>query len=239
MDKPALYNYGFFYEQPNPKGLIIYSHGFWNFKNKGKKVFQTCQELGFDTFYYSLRGHGKRFITSRQDDWMGMLNDLDKFVNYNAEKYKLIFLIGHSMGATISISLTNINQNISAIFAVSAINGVDYYDTVWRKTTRIVNGQAIMLFDNVKKAFPENFNKIRKSNKNRFYFVHSKYDELVPVSQFYHNLEQLGLKEGQNGLLLDIKRRWKDLSPHRSTMLRPETYDFIVSNIREKMDNVG
>jgi esterase/lipase len=233
MKKPLILDYGVLTEQNNAKGIVIYSHGFWNFVNKGKKIFEICREMGYDTFHYNLRGHGKRFFTSRQDDWLKMMDELDDFVNYSAEKYKLIFLIGHSMGATISVSLTNVNRNITAVFGVCAINGVDYYDTTWRKTTRIVKGQAVMLFNNVKKAFPENFNKVRKDNKNRFFFIHSKYDELVPVSQFYHNIEQLGLNIDTNGLLLDEKRRWSDLSPHRSTMLRQETKDYIINKIKE------
>ncbi|HDP68283.1 MAG TPA: alpha/beta hydrolase [Candidatus Marinimicrobia bacterium] len=91
--------------EDNPRAVLLLIHGLGEHSGRYEHVaeFFTAQGIGIET--YDLRGHGKsegrRAYVNAFDDY---LRDMDIFYKRFLERHaeRLVFLYGHSMGATIA-----------------------------------------------------------------------------------------------------------------------------------------
>lgn len=217
---------------------IIILHGFSSNK-KHQYIFANniAKDTNFNVIQCDARGHGVR--KNREDilDWKGTIEDIKDIINKRNNK---TILIGHSMGGTEAITIGLTQPNIKKVFAVSSIHGDE--KAISQKKQEIID-----IFElpkdfverniiNVRDALPINYEKCNEENKNKFYLIHGKKDELVSFSEFEKNKQDLCIPD-QNTLVLDDIPKFqlkKICLSHIIPFYDKRTYRFILTNIKEK-----
>lgn len=194
------------------KGSIVFLHGFASFIQWERFIADKFRDLGYDTYQCNARGHGTRLFDGEKVDWDLNVKETHQLVNYIHDKKKEdnVVVIGQSMGGMIGLTVANQNPNVKKMFAISAPNhkNIDFKSA--DKFTLLAFSVATM--KNVKNLnyndprydgiLPEDNNKCRPENKNRFYLLHSKKDEVVTPDHYFKNKKQLCLPNS-NTILFD------------------------------------
>lgn len=109
------YNYN-----ENSDTMIIFIHGILESPFQFKQLARLALSKGYAISAILLDGHGKSgkdFANSSLEKWINCVN---KEIDKHKEKYNNIILVGHSMGATLSIlSYLNHKNKIKGIVAIS------------------------------------------------------------------------------------------------------------------------
>jgi carboxylesterase len=91
-------------ENPENKGLIIFTHGFVGSPRQFDELVKHAQQHGYSTAALLLPGHGgkaKPFGKSTMLEWQ---EHVDSKVEEYSAKYRDIWLVGHSMGGLLSLN---------------------------------------------------------------------------------------------------------------------------------------
>ncbi len=115
------------------KFLVIVLHGW--FMTKDSFAFSHLSEQfakNFDVITLDFRGHGKSSgfytFTARE------INDIQAIIDYVKYKYKNIYLIGFSLGASLALIYSSNNDCIDKVIAVSPACDFDKIENhFWRK----------------------------------------------------------------------------------------------------------
>lgn len=93
----------FIYENKDSKTIVIFIHGILEGPNQFKEFAEILHKEGFSYSAILLHGHGKSgkyFAKSSREKWM---NSVDKEILKHKDNYENIILVGHSMGALLSL----------------------------------------------------------------------------------------------------------------------------------------
>ena len=93
----------FVYENKDSKTIVIFIHGILEGPNQFKEFAEILHKEGFSYSAILLHGHGKSgkyFAKSSREKWM---NSVDKEILKHKDNYENIILVGHSMGALLSL----------------------------------------------------------------------------------------------------------------------------------------
>lgn len=97
------------FEQPNPKGVILYYHGNAGTLKRWGRVVQYHIKLGYDVVIMDYRGYGK---SSGKRSEAKMLSDAMLFYKYTSERYAedKITVYGRSLGTGLATYVASQNQ---------------------------------------------------------------------------------------------------------------------------------
>lgn len=117
----------------NFENVVIIAPGW--FMTKDSRFFKDMSDIFSkytDVLTFDFRGHGKSsgFYTFTSKE----LNDITAVINYAKAKYKKIYLIGFSLGGSISLIAASNNNVIDKIIAVSAPSCFEKIENkIWKK----------------------------------------------------------------------------------------------------------
>jgi uncharacterized protein len=115
---------GWYFEptrQP-PRGLVVYLHGKDNTRHVGGLIAQRFLDLGFAVVAFDQRAHGQSsgtFCTYGVRERKDLARVLD------AVKVEPVFLIGHSLGAAVSLQAAAEDPRIRGVVALSSFSELD------------------------------------------------------------------------------------------------------------------
>ncbi len=97
-----------------PSDTLLLVHGFGEYSERYKSLFERLNRENISTFAFDLRGHGKsegiRSYVSRFEDYIADLTIIADLVKEISQQDK-ITLLGHSMGGLIASTYTSRYQN--------------------------------------------------------------------------------------------------------------------------------
>ncbi|MHA1211988.1 MAG: alpha/beta hydrolase [Candidatus Heimdallarchaeota archaeon] len=119
-------NAGPFFYQGNDIGIILV-HGFCSTAQEMQELGEFLnKEAGYSTFGVLLAGHGTSPADLAQTDMIDWYKSLKEAYEFLKETCKKIFLIGHSMGGTLSLILAA-NEHIDGLVTLSTPIKVEYF----------------------------------------------------------------------------------------------------------------
>ncbi|MEH7178471.1 alpha/beta hydrolase [Neobacillus vireti] len=115
---------GSFFFKGNEIGILI-SHGFVGTPQSVKYLGEYLAAEGFTVYGVRLKGHGTHFEDMENcsyQDWIQSLEDGYSFLQQHCSE---IFVIGQSMGGTLTLNLANKYRDIKGIMLINAaINSI-------------------------------------------------------------------------------------------------------------------
>ena len=116
--------YEFETTNPNLKGLVVISHGMAEHIGRYSWLIEKLNADGYIVIAKDHRGHGKNILKgmtpglfANNDGWTKVGDDLRNTLNFAIKKYPNLdcFLLGHSMGSWIALSLLDRKLNINGL----------------------------------------------------------------------------------------------------------------------------
>lgn len=110
--------------KPNPKGVLIISHGMAEHIGRYEWLISKLNDDGYHVISRDHRGHGKNIMNgelpgffAKNNGWIWVRDDLYELIGNVKKKYPTIpcFLLAHSMGSWIALSLLNKKLDIDGI----------------------------------------------------------------------------------------------------------------------------
>ncbi|MCI2254998.1 alpha/beta fold hydrolase [Domibacillus sp. PGB-M46] len=108
-----------FYLEGNEIGIVL-SHGFIGTPQSVREVAEALNQKGFSVFAPRLKGHGthqEEMETCTHDDWYNSYSNACRFLK---KRGKRIFLMGQSMGGTLTLKFAAAHQDIEGIITINA-----------------------------------------------------------------------------------------------------------------------
>ena len=109
----------FSYEVKDATTAVIFIHGILEGPFQFHELANKAVEQGISTFGILLPGHGKSaedFANSNRQQW---INYVDKVIKEISQNYPNIILVGHSMGALLSLLVSEKYDCVIGLFAVA------------------------------------------------------------------------------------------------------------------------
>lgn len=109
----------FSYEVKDATTAVIFIHGILEGPFQFHELATKALEQGMATFGILLPGHGKSaedFANSNRQQW---INYVDKVIKEISQNYPNIILVGHSMGALLSLLVSEKYDCVIGLFAVA------------------------------------------------------------------------------------------------------------------------
>lgn len=118
---------GYLYENPSPKGVIVFSHGIMNLADANMSQMQDYYVThGYTVFSFDLTGCGRstgKGIRTLYESTNCVENAVKTVKELDKTKDLPIFLIGHSWGAYGAVTATDrIGEYVKAVASFSAYN---------------------------------------------------------------------------------------------------------------------
>ena len=117
---------GYFYENPSPKGVIVFSHGI---KNNADANLTQVQDYylthGYDVFAIDMTGCGRssgKGIRTLYESTNCVVSAVKTVKEFEKTKDLPLFLIGHSWGAYGAVTATGEVNNVLAVASFSSYN---------------------------------------------------------------------------------------------------------------------
>lgn len=147
---------GYFYQNKNPKGLVVVCHGIHSGSDDYLPITCYMWENGFDVFSFNYRGT----YESQGEGTRGMsesLVDLDHALTYleNIPQYSSmpIMLVGHSWGGFAVSSVLSLHTSVRACAVISGFNSG--YTMIEEKGKEYTDGKLGQGLGNVVKGIDE------------------------------------------------------------------------------------
>ena len=110
--------------KPVPKGVLIISHGMAEHIGRYKWLISKLNFDGYHVISKDHRGHGRNIenggllgFFSNKNGWIKVRDDQEKLIKYVRKEYEGLpcFLLAHSMGSWIALSLLNKKLDIDGL----------------------------------------------------------------------------------------------------------------------------
>ena len=216
--------------------IFIFTHGYGSSPLDLLPLAREINNSGYACALMLLKGHGghgKEIIGIEYSDWKKQLTDA---INYYKEKYNNIYLIGFSLGATLSIDVAIDNKNISGIVGISTFikpstrttiaiikilkffkikmlprmlqvtNKKTINEITYSKTIPLIETE--LMIDEVKKIAP-----IQSGVKCKAMFLHSiddkvsSYEEIINLKNINENIKIITLRKLKHFIQFDIPQK--------------------------------
>lgn len=118
----SLYHY--ISPKPNPRGVFVLSHGMAEHIGRYQWLISKLNDDGYHVIARDHKGHGKNIkngelpgFFAKKNGWITVRDDLYNLVDDVKKKYPMIpcFLLAHSMGSWIALSLLNKKLDIDGL----------------------------------------------------------------------------------------------------------------------------
>jgi carboxylesterase len=117
-----------FFFKGNEIGVLI-THGFNGTPQSIKSLGEKFTGLGYTIHAPRLKGHGTHYKDLEKTTWNEWFSDLEKGYRFLKEqKCSSIFIIGQSMGGTLSLWLANKYPEIKGVILINAALSIPSYD---------------------------------------------------------------------------------------------------------------
>lgn len=117
---------GYFYEAPNPKGVIVFAHGVNNLADGNHaQMHNYFLNQDYDVFAIDMTGCGRsggKGMKTLQESRYCVRNAVKTVQNMEKTKDLPLFLIGHSWGGYGVVSATEDIQGVKAVVSMSGYN---------------------------------------------------------------------------------------------------------------------
>jgi alpha-beta hydrolase superfamily lysophospholipase len=97
------------WKAPDPKAILILTHGFGDHSSRYPHVGKALNDAGYSLYTYDLRGHGKSGgPRGHTPGYECLLDDLEMVIGDATKDApgKKVFIYGHSMGGNITLNYT-------------------------------------------------------------------------------------------------------------------------------------
>ena len=157
----------------NLKGLVVISHGMAEHIGRYSWLIEKLNADGYSVIAKDHRGHGKNILKgmtpgffSHKNGWTKVSDDLRNTINFAIAKHPNIdcFLLGHSMGSWIALSLLDRKLNINGLVIAgsSKLSGFLIYTQLMlvkfevfikgpTKTSKLIDNLTLRKFNNAYK----------------------------------------------------------------------------------------
>jgi len=196
---------------------IIFLHGFLGNPTAYKRFKKHYDDLEYNLIYCN--SYDKKLKdTNIEDlcDWNKSLSHINDLINKRKNE---TVLIGNSMGGSIFLTLSNNNNYVNKVFAISAPYKLDNVKEINKriKICNDINGITSTLPYNIKDDI---------KNKDRF-FIHEINDNVVNIDNFHENKNKFNVPN-ENTLVLNYVFPF---FTHIRTTYNKKTHNFIKDNI--------
>lgn len=109
----------FSYEVKDATTAVIFIHGILEGPFQFHELASKAIQEGVSVFGILLPGHGKSaedFANSNREQWVDYVDNIIKQIS---QKYSNIILVGHSMGALLSLLACEKHNNVTGVFAMA------------------------------------------------------------------------------------------------------------------------
>jgi carboxylesterase len=121
---PVLPGAGSFFFKGNETGILI-SHGFVGTPQSVRYLGEYLASEGFTVYGVRLRGHGTHYEDMERCSYQDWIKSLEEGYNFLQQHCRDIFVIGQSMGGTLTLNLSQKYKNIKGIMLINAaINSI-------------------------------------------------------------------------------------------------------------------
>lgn len=192
---------GYLYENPSPKGVIVFSHGVKNLADANMSQVQDYYvSHGYTVFSFDMTGCGRstgKGIRTLYESTNCVVNAVNKVKELDKTKELPIFLIGHSWGAYGAVTASSKVDGVKAVASFSAYNTPSelMYGSVEAKTSKamILTKPAfeLGLFLHWGAKVHQSAESAIKNNPNIPYvIIHGTEDKTVPYKTYslYDNI---------------------------------------------------
>jgi carboxylesterase len=113
-----------FFFKGNDIGILI-SHGFVGTPQSVRYLGEYLASKGFTVYGVRLRGHGTHYEDMERCSYQDWIQSLDDGFSFLQQHCRDIFIIGQSMGGTLTLNLSQKHKNIKGIILINAaINSI-------------------------------------------------------------------------------------------------------------------
>lgn len=168
---------GYLYANPDPKGIIVFTHGMHSYADRHILLLESLYHLGYTVFAFDLSGTAE----SGGGSLMGfpeVVIDLEsalRFIDGRDDLKGLSkYLIGFSWGAYASAAVLNVYQDVKAVVSIEGCN--EPLEAVV-KTSRI----AVSFLADLQKPFVEAYQKLKFGRYADYTAVRGINDSGVPA----------------------------------------------------------
>lgn len=221
MAKKRSFRNGDIHIQGDPNKPVIYIlHGFGSNPRQAFLWGEYYEDRGYEVYIRRARGHGNK--KGEKYHWKQTLNDHRKFIDTKIKRDTIV--IGHSMGGTLSISLSK-SRYVKQVYAISALNSDQPFEEKDKKRLMKKLGyNEKVARKSIEPTLPENI-KLNKKQQEKIHLIHSKGDHYVSYEEFEKNKQQFNIP----------KKRTKTVKNYRH-QLTPNDYrvkGYINKNIKK------
>jgi esterase/lipase len=192
----------------------------------------VLSNMGYEVKVPEFIGHGKR----KNDGEVFMVKDtMDELDEMISSEEGDVILIGHSMGGAMAISLGIMNPSVKKIYGISAPNGrfmagresnIKILKFFGKKPTDVTKKQ----YRQILRVMPMVYGECEINKQKRFYLIHCKSDEVVPIEEFEENVEMLCVNKRQT-MVID-KITGNGMFDHSALFNDFRTLNFIKETIK-------
>ncbi len=187
--------YGYLYEVPTPKGIIITAHGVNTFADSNHALYQDYfVNKGWDVFAIDMMGCGKSTGKGMKTLFHSRycVREAVKYIqNLDETKDLPICLFGHSWGGYGVLSASNDVVGVKAVVSMSAFNQpaqmmygfADYYLHGALNFTKPALDLSLRLYYG-KEPFFNASTAIKNNPEINYYVIHGKLDDIVPLKTY-------------------------------------------------------
>lgn len=237
--------------RPNNDTLAILTHGFTSSPYLMHNLAEYLAENDIDVEAILLAGHGgsrKMLERTNHHDW---IQSVEKILLKNVGKYKNIYMIGHSLGANMSLCLSVDYKQIKGIVALGSsvfiwgerwqrfflfwyrLFGIKKWKKIWMKDTDIngikkMGGRIHIPIKSIRQfyKFIDHHTKHELSHvKAPIFIAHSRYDMVSNPRSSYFVFKHVGSKDKE--LFILDKNNHGILDKTRRDFLFKKIVDFI------------
>ena len=109
---------------PRPKGLVVYTHGFLDNHRNHQRLYQHLMRKGFAVATWDVIGHGTSYgmrgYVASFDDYVNALHAVRQHAAARVSAATPVYLLGHSLGALITLRSAAVHPERLAGTAVLA-----------------------------------------------------------------------------------------------------------------------
>lgn len=213
---------------------IMLLHGFCSHKYVALNWKTPYIKKGYTIHAITFNGHGNQ--RGKIYHW---IQSVKKYKNYIKNLHKNIILIGHSMGATMCISLAEL-KNVKKVFVISGLhdNRAFYQPTLAhflfsnvKKITNDIKGNKLdvkelnRVMKYIEPMLPINVS-LTKNQAKKIHLIHQTLDPIVPMAHFKLNKKKFHVPKSKCLVLPQVG--------HIFTLYNWQIHNFILKHIEKK-----
>lgn len=205
---------------------IILLHGLKSNARDMRGIAHKLNPLGYNVIALNYLDRISDFRKGEMDEWLNAFFDVHNFIR---SRENGVILIGSSLGGLFALTLGWLNDNVKQVFGISAPCGGIIHNKEHMENLSKTFGFKLNIDESEEILFPYNYFTCKKSNKEKFFLIHSMNDSIIPISEFYKNKELLCIPDENTLVFKNVTGI--GMFDHVLLQSNKRTHKFIINNL--------